>query len=98
MKIALALLVAAAPALADDALIAEAKAAVTRGFKDPYSAVFEGLYMGKAANGKPVVCGTVNAKNSYGAFTGRKRFYYFEGDSHVQDGGTFDVVLRSLCG
>lgn len=95
MKHILLALAFVAPAYASDELIAEAKEAIGKTLKDPYSAVFEGMYMGKAANGNPVVCGTLNAKNAYGAYTGRKRFYYLRGfDPQIGE----DVVLQSFCG
>lgn len=89
---ALGLMLLALPAWADDALIAQAKSAVTKDFKDPYSAVFEGVFIGKGANGSPVVCGTVNAKNSYGAYSGRKRFYYVAGIAAVVESGSSKIV------
>ena len=64
--------------LADESIIAEAQETIKSQLKDPYSAVFEGIYMGKTENGAPVVCGTVNAKNSYGGYIGRKNFYYLK--------------------
>lgn len=51
-----------------------AKAAVTERLKDPESARFTGLQM--SADGK-VVCGKVNAKNSYGGYVGPQPFRYF---------------------
>lgn len=97
-KLLLTVLLCAGPALADDALFAEAKEAVARSFKDPYSAVFEGLYLSKAADGSAVVCGTVNAKNSYGGFTGRKRFYYAVKSKVSDVPNRGDAVLKALCG
>lgn len=70
---------------------------IVKDFKDPYSAVFEGIYIGKAANGSPVVCGTVNAKNSYGAYTGRKPFYYVKGIGQIVDDRK-EIVFDALCG
>lgn len=97
MKYLLPLLLVANVHASDD-LIAQAKESLTKDLKDPYSAVFEGIYMGKAANGAPVVCGTINAKNAYGAYTGRKRFYYLPGHAKIDDGQNRDVVLHSFCG
>lgn len=96
--LATAFLLSATIASASEELVQEAKQKVSSNFKDPYSAVFEGVYMGNAANGDPVVCGTVNAKNSYGAFVGRRRFYYLPGTPYVDDGRNQDVVLHALCG
>lgn len=99
MKLLLAtILLVSASAHADEALFAEAKQEVSKNLKDPYSAVFEGMYLGKTANGTPVVCGTVNAKNSYGAFTGRKRFYFVASGKIADIPAPDDVVLKSFCG
>lgn len=89
-------------ALANESIIADAQEAIKSQLKDPYSAVFEDIYLGKAENGAPVVCGTVNAKNSYGGYTGKKKFYYLnaapkpilsiEGESSI-----FSVIYESFC-
>jgi hypothetical protein len=69
------------------------KAAVVKAFlfKDPQSAQFTDLVRAMRTNGKgelvDTVCGTVNAKNSYGAYTGAKRFVYFYKDNSVQIAG-----------
>ena len=47
--------------------------AVKKGLKDPDSAKFQNLRLTDYGNGK-VVCGEVNAKNSYGGYVGHKRF------------------------
>jgi len=64
------------------ALIKSAKQGVRSNFKDPYSAKFEGIFISKdmsnGSTGVPFVCGTVNAKNGFGAYTGRQKFYYYE--------------------
>ena len=51
------------------------EAGVRSSLKDPASAMF-GPQMGAArmADGDIIVCGTVNAKNSYGGYTGAKPF------------------------
>ncbi|MDO9470956.1 MAG: hypothetical protein Q7J23_09615 [Nitrosomonas sp.] len=89
-------------ALANESIITDAQEAIKSQLKDPYSAVFDDIYLGKAENGAPVVCGTVNAKNSYGGYTGRKKFYYLdaaprpilsiEGESSI-----FSVIYESFC-
>lgn len=58
----------------DDAFVKQAKAALTRGLKDPSSVQWRDL--GLAEGGLPMLCGEMNAKNSYGAYVGFKRFYY----------------------
>jgi len=56
----------------------QAKDAVKATLKDPESAQFRNLYT-KSWTGKAspddAVCGEVNAKNSYGGYTGFTRFY-----------------------
>lgn len=44
--------------------------------KDPTSAIFESFYV-KSGEGNGYVCGTVNAKNSYGGYVGRKNYYIY---------------------
>jgi hypothetical protein len=52
--------------------IAMVKRAVVRDLKDPMSAVFGDVYRRRYA----VVCGGVNAKSSYGGYTGMTAFVY----------------------
>ena len=49
--------------------------AIGRELKDPYSAVYEGLRASVDSVEMVHVCGFVNAKNSFGAFSGRTPFY-----------------------
>jgi hypothetical protein len=65
---------ASGPKQIDD--IAMAKRAVVRDLKDPASAQFGEVYRGPGAPGYAVVCGGVNAKNSYGGYTGMTAFVY----------------------
>jgi hypothetical protein len=53
--------------------IEAAKAAITASLKDPGSAMFRYVKLKKFGDGE-VVCGEVNAKNSYGGYVGFKRF------------------------
>lgn len=53
--------------------VAQAKQALTKDFKDPSSVQYRGLFV--SGTTLPVLCGEVNGKNSYGAYTGFKRFY-----------------------
>ena len=62
----------AEPAIADQAAdVAAARAGVARALKDPASARFAGV---KAKPG--AVCGTVNARNGFGGYTGPTLFVY----------------------
>jgi hypothetical protein len=76
------LLVSLAPAAAD--AIADMKAAAALKLKDPYSARFENLRDRTVPNlkGQPtrVICGFVNAKNSFGGYIGAQPFVYFVSD------------------
>lgn len=51
-------------------------AKVRDSLKDPESAQFTGLYAATRIDGggPPVLCGFVNAKNSYGGYVGKKAF------------------------
>lgn len=55
------------------ATIEATKTTLTENFKDPGSAQFRNLRVVKFQTGK-LVCGEVNAKNSYGAYVGFKPF------------------------
>lgn len=49
--------------------------------KDPSSAAFRNTFVSRAT-GSPMVCGEVNAKNSFGGYVGYKRF--IAGGSTIQ--------------
>ncbi len=55
------------------AFVAEAKKRLTHDFKDPASAQYRDQFISEVAG--TVLCGEVNAKNSYGAYVGFRRFY-----------------------
>lgn len=71
---ALAFSCTASAAGGDAAFVAAAKVVVTQGLKDPESAKFKGLGIYKSTSGLNYLCGEMNAKNSYGAYTGYVRF------------------------
>lgn len=52
------------------------KGQFVRGLKDPDSARFAELFLsaGESEDAPMSLCGSVNAKNSYGGYTGEKRF------------------------
>lgn len=54
--------------------IVSAKRAVRASLKDPDSAQFKDVYANYTEEFGVVACGQFNAKNSYGAYTGFKRF------------------------
>lgn len=73
--------------------ISMAQVAVKGLLKDPSSAKFSEEYI------TPVntVCGTVNAKNSLGAYSGSDRYIY-NGSAYIDDGGNgFSSLWKSLC-
>lgn len=57
------------------AQLAKLKEAVARGLKDPESARFGEVMVATQDSANIHVCGTVNAKNSYGGYGGSKIFY-----------------------
>jgi hypothetical protein len=73
-----------------DPVFAKATAAVNAKLKDPQSARYGDMVrrVGANVNGKrmEVVCGTVNVKDSLGAYGRNRPFVYF-----IADGGTYLV-------
>lgn len=51
---------------------------IRNSFKDPRAAIFEDMEIKESAKGVLSLCGFVNAKNSYGAYTGIRPFFYTE--------------------
>lgn len=95
---AVALILPTSSSAQEQEQVDRAKAAIGRNLKDPYSAVYEGIYFGRTAKGDPVVCGTVNAKNSMGGYAGRKRFYYFTDEYlEIESGKQRSVILEAWC-
>lgn len=80
---------------------ANAKAVLTRRFKDPESAKFRNLFI--SDKGVTTLCGEVNAKNSYGAYVGFRRFYS-NGSTELtdvenpRDNFVFNGMWPSMCG
>lgn len=82
---ALALLSCGQDHQADTDLFARAEAAVKRDLKDPYSPKFTELYR---CGHSRYVTGQINAKNSYGGYTGDKSFVFDgEGAWISEEGG-----------
>lgn len=54
--------------------IYDAKKAVRNSLKDSGSAQFKSVFFNQTKKGGAVVCGQINSKNSFGAFTGFQRF------------------------
>lgn len=86
--------------------VQRAKTSLTENFKDPGSAQYRSLFI--SGDNMPVLCGEVNAKNSYGAYVGFRRFYA-TGEPLLNavepapkgaggDGYAFDKMWPSMCG
>jgi hypothetical protein len=95
------------PTIPTAAILDALKATAAKSFKDPYSAKWERLQQATRPNvrGEPtdVVCGYVNAKNSYGAYIGPKPFVYFIARQNLQVAGADDTlgvvpdILKTFC-
>lgn len=86
---ALLLIVCTGGARAD--AIDDAKAAVTAKLKDPQSAVFSDVRVSTDPN---VICGRVNAKNSFGGYVGAKEFRYFINGKSALIVGGFTITAK----
>ncbi|WJR74941.1 hypothetical protein [Bradyrhizobium sp. NP1] len=74
--------------------IEKAKRAIAATLKDPYSAQFGEVFRGAGVPGKPIICGSVNAKNMYGGYVGLKPFFYLPSSEVavlLADGSAFPV-------
>ncbi|MDR5727958.1 MAG: hypothetical protein RB191_11090 [Terriglobia bacterium] len=79
LAVAMALTVSAATYLAfratsEDRIVVIAKQKISEGLLDPESAEFKIAQFGHVTKDRSFVCGTVNAKNSYGGYTGARPF------------------------
>jgi hypothetical protein len=62
--------------LGDERLLTDAaKATIKANLKDPSSAIFGPIHTRRDIKGVINICGTVNARNSFGGFTGPMVFY-----------------------
>lgn len=74
--------------------ISDVQGRVKSHLKDPSSAKFSGEYV--SGNGR--VCGFVNAKNSYGAYSGSQRYLYSSGVAFIDDGSNhFNDLWVGAC-
>lgn len=67
--------VTSVPTSADPYVVEVARQGIGMQLKDPYSAQFSQDRMYALSNGDYVICGLVNAKNSFGAYTGYSPYY-----------------------
>ena len=79
----------------DSAATRDAKEAVKTSLRDPYSAQFSNVEEIKKTG---VVCGEVNSKNSFGAFTGAKTFVYDQGRLIIEDDALGFSTILEKCG
>lgn len=85
-------------------LLNKAQAAITYGFKDPDSAKFRNVRYVKYEE-RIVICGEVNAKNSYGGYVGYENFIaglsswklMKESDNNTALGSADSVGVRIYC-
>lgn len=78
-------------------LVSRAKAAIAEQLKDPYSAVYSDLRT-RRSEGRTVLCGQVNAKNSFGGYIGKRPFAFVDhpsGASAIIDSPIVDVLCAS---
>lgn len=89
----------------EESAIQLAKESVQLGLKDPESAQFRNVRL-VGYNGSKVICGEVNAKNSYGGYVGHKKFIASPSGAKVESYGNkyaeFDRIdnigLVDACG
>lgn len=78
--------------------IESAQESVRRSLKDPTSAQFRNVRLISWSSGK-VICGEVNAKNSYGGYVGFKRFVASPNSSQIERTGNrfpeIDTIANS---
>ena len=79
--------------------VTSAKSRLTAGFKDPNGAQYQGLFIALAGPGKvPTLCGSVNGKNSYGAYTGFRRFYADADSAEIEDSSESMTMFGDVYG
>jgi hypothetical protein len=77
--------------------IVDAKETVVGQLKDPESARFGEIWAMSGTNGKRTICGYVNAKNSFGGYTGKQMFTLTDSGVIFQGSGHLGGLLPSLC-
>ena len=74
--------------------------AIARDLKDPFSVRYRDVFLSKSPRGD-IICGELNAKNSYGAYSGFKRFYSNGTTKSLDDSekgrDVFNAAWRDLC-
>ena len=77
--------------------VSEAKDAILRVLKDPGSARFGKAWAMQGSNGLRSTCIYVNARNSFGGYTGFKIAHYANGSVQVESSDFVGQLVRSLC-
>ena len=78
---------------------------VSKDFKDPSSAVLRNVVLKTHAEGDKIICGAVNAKNSYGAYSGFTTFMSlgiwdkenYSSTLFTMDDNNTDTVIYWMC-
>lgn len=65
--------------------------------KDPESARFKDVWALKSSFGTRIICGYVNGKNSYGAYTGYKTFAILDDSIFFEGSGFVGQQLPRMC-
>lgn len=90
------------PATVPHLLSSDEKDAVKRGLlknlKDPNSAIFGSMAASQSSKSVIYVCGVVNAKNSYGGYTGDQMFMGILGVLPFNKGPYYDFSIISMGG
>lgn len=73
----------------NSALLDEAKEAIAKNLTDPWSLQMRSLSQ-RTVEGKTMICGEANAKNSFGGYTGFKPFFFFKG---AEEAGVLDLSV-----
>ena len=85
--------------------VRKAKEILTVDLKDPSSVQYRGLFISRRTI--PVLCGEMNARNSYGAYVGFRRFYSTEISTLAEieklngtyeERSLFTSMLSNMCG
>lgn len=98
LAMALAAVAVAVAASPDDEFVSSAKAYLTRNFNDPESAHYRDLYIGTDSDGKPVLCGEVNARNGAGGMSGYQAFFSKPGEDAYWAGMPREFIERGGVG
>lgn len=97
MRIFRTVLLLALPLLAGcDPHVYDAKQEVARALIDPSSAQFDRIRK-FWVDGRPLVCGTVNGKNRFGAMAGARDFIYREPLLRIADSDGEDYEIYKCC-